>query len=113
MRNWKNPKSNLKKWNDLLNSVFFKPTVPSTLFCPECNKNTVHYFWWRFGNDNRGGNWIWCSTCSIFLHHSSKIPDWWINIENIPPEQLLPEPEWLETNLNKWEPKLLSIINNK
>lgn len=114
MKNWKDAdESNIVKWYEIWDITFTKPTIPADLACPECAEPTIHYFYLRWGEKNRGGSWIWCSSCLSFIHASGIVPDWWKNIEHISPDLLEPQPEWLEVNLIKWEPILLNNVKHQ
>ncbi len=88
MRKWEDTKNNVL-WFKLIDLIFYKPTKPSELICPECKKNTLHYFYLGW-EEKRGGNWIWCSSCLSFMHTSGLVPDWWKNIRGVSDELLEP-----------------------
>lgn len=93
---WKDPTEvKRKEWNNLVGYVARHKTYKG-LNCPSCSANKIYYFFIRFSNyDNRGGGWIWCSNCYTYEHFSSKVPDWWENIETAPLEKLDIPPNWL------------------
>jgi hypothetical protein len=105
MKNWVNPIEKIDEWYAVMNIAYEKQVNPKTLICPNCQNHTIHYFYYGEAGD-RGGSWIWCSSCLNFIHASSKVPVWWKEIEGVPLNILEPEPEWLNNNLSKWEPIL-------
>ena len=63
--------------------------------CPVCKTKNVHLYYNRFSG-HRGGNWVWCSNCKYYAHSYQLIPEWWINCDSIPLENLCHEPTFLE-----------------
>ena len=98
------------EWNNLINHIAKHKTYKE-LICPICNANHIQYFFIRVSKpENRGGGWLWCRECYTFEHFSGRVPDWWINIESAPLEKLDVPPNWLNSNLEVWEPELLENI---
>jgi hypothetical protein len=107
MRLWSDITEKMNEWWTIVNITYEKRVNPKTLICPNCQNNTIHYFYYGKAG-GRGGYWIWCSSCLEFMHLSSGVPVWWKEIEGVPLNRLVPEPEWLTDNLSKWEPILIS-----
>jgi hypothetical protein len=73
------------KWR----SIFHKSKIGINVDgdCPICNKATLHR-WYLVGRPieqiiegnkfvAQGDLWEWCSSCKVFEHYSSLVPDWW------------------------------------
>lgn len=70
--------------------------------CPVCGKNDGHLFYYEHQSSlNKGGKWIWCSSCFKCSHAYASIPEWWRNPEFIDSEKLAAVPDYLESNKDK------------
>lgn len=106
--NWKYVDSNNEKtWFDLFDLIFTNKIPPNKIECPSCKTLDFHYFIIRHGSSNRGGCWLWCSSCYNYIHFSCIVPPWWIDINTVSMNVLTDYPEWLNSNLEKWEVFLL------
>ena len=79
------------------------------VICPICGKKECHIYMHRHGDGQRGGLWIWCSSCRYTSHSSYRIPSWWKNLERIDESKLVSLPDYLEENkinIDKWVNKL-------
>ncbi len=65
--------------------------------CPACNEKQAHIYMHRWNDSgDKGGLWVWCSSCGGYAHYTIKIPTNWKNIEEIDFSKLSHEPYYLE-----------------
>lgn len=76
-----------------------RPQRPLT--CPICRTGEFRYLYLRRrGRFGFGAAWYWCHSCKRFEHCQSSVPSWWVDVPNVPMEELFPEPDWLDEH---WE----------
>ena len=82
--------------------------------CPICGERAAHLYFHRYtDNDNKGGMWIWCSSCKHSTHAMFKIPKWWTNLDIIRFEKLNSHPDILEENKLKIDVWLNKLLHSK
>lgn len=80
--------------------------------CPICNTINGHVFYYKHNDNKIGSGWQWCSNCKQFMHIRCIIPNWWINLQDIPIENLSGEPEFLDNNNNLIDNWINKLHNN-
>ena len=77
-----------------------KESVPAV--CPICGEREGHLYFHRYEKGHEaGGMWTWCSACCHSAHCRGRVPEWWINLEEINFEKLTAYPDYLEENKNR------------
>ena len=97
------PDSETSNWAILIDAVY-RGDLQRLRVCPSCGaSNSVRFFYMRhrlldpqLNPSERGGFWIWCSACKVFLHASCIVPPWWPDVRGVPYDQLVPEPKLLD-----------------
>lgn len=74
--------------------------------CPACGEKAAHLYYHRYSPDSdRGGLWIWCSSCRLCSHSSCRVPRWWNNHSMIKLSKLAGHPDHLEEHkdiIDEW-----------
>jgi len=75
----------------ILGTQWTAPTLVLPARCPRCDTMTVHLFFHRnpYNDGKTGGGWAWCSQCRGFGHGLWKIPEWWLDMPDLPDNALL------------------------
>jgi hypothetical protein len=100
MIDWHDPDdADLALLNRILALIMNGPAPVMPYACPVCRffAPSLHVFF-RINAPatGRGGVWMWCSQCRIYLHASISPPAWWRNLETVPFEQLTALPVWID-----------------
>lgn len=99
MREWASPSpTKLAAWQEAVARLLASADPPS-VSCPICGQSDIRRFFMRAGSrlsPHRGSVWVWCPACSTFEHGSTTVPEWWRDRVGVSPNQLTPEPEYLE-----------------
>ena len=90
---------------EILN-IFSEKDSRFPVICPVCGEKDAHIYIHRHSFESqRGGLWLWCSSCRHSSHSSYRTPLWWKNLNSINTDKLVSLPDYLEANKNavdKW-----------
>lgn len=102
-------------WNedDKMLTLFnqFEKKEPFPCVCPICGKISVHGYLHRFDDDEKGAAWVWCEECGAFSHVTYLIPTWWRNFPGIDEDELVSDPDYLNTFTDKIDNHIKGLIN--
>lgn len=98
---------------NILDNVESKNLAHFPAICPICGKKAAHLYFHKYADDNdKGGMWVWCSSCNHSAHTMFRIPKWWVNLNLIKFEELSSYPDFLEKNkkeIDHWINELLHL----
>jgi hypothetical protein len=99
MTTWRDANEHeFKSLNSVLEGVMTGTDLQIPRSCPACLSNwpSLHMYF-HVQPNGRGGVWMWCSNCGIYIHGSLRPPVWWRNLENVELKYLTAMPAYLET----------------
>lgn len=77
-------KDNDDKIMDILDNIGTLNREAFPVVCPVCGEKEGHLYFHRSGEeDEKGGMWVWCSSCYHFAHALCRLPKWWENLDKI------------------------------
>jgi hypothetical protein len=90
------PEDALDEWRAAERRAYSAQVAPP---CPSGDAGTLRYVFVRYSDppQARGGFWIWCPVCRSYEHGSTRVPDWWRDVE-VPKDQLMHDPAWLDAH---------------